>query len=720
MAAMSVAPRMHAALRPLALLIVLIGLLAPAPPAIAAAAAAVKTSGTHLYRLAPAPQWVLPRAAEYDAPIPADDIDNGSFYVLFDRQVRVLAGGDEAYTHIAVKVATPAGVDGNSQVDMTLDPDWQRLALHFVRIVRDGKAIDQLGRARISEFAQESEREEQIYNGNWTVNLLLSDLRVGDVVEYAYTTYSRPALFADHYWDHVATTWTDPVRYQRLRILYPATRALRYRRYGETQAPHAATLGAERELAWEWHDVPAVRAESDTPAWHEPWSAIEFTDLPDWGAVVKLAAPLYDLPDAAMQKLTAPLPAPQLTPRLAAAIESVRASARTPAERLLQTLRFVQDDIRYTGIEIGEGSHRPRPPELVLETRFGDCKDKTLLMVTMLRALGIEAVPVLVHSDQGAALDERLPTPYAFNHVIARARLAGRDYWLDGTNSNQKGALGALAQPSFGWGLPLQQGAQALVAMPRQANNASGWSVATTLDLRGGADAPARLSIASSYRGDSADAMRRDLDAMSRSEREAKYLNYYAALYPGIRRLRNYDIHDDVATNTLRISEDYVVDGVFARSREGRALTLSADEIEPYTHLPETRLRRTPLAIAYPLQLAQEFTVLLPPGWSADTSSMRIDNPAFRYSSSARLEQRTLHLRYDYVALHDHVDVVAIPQFFRDVTQMKNDLGYRLGVGESGVGARRLPQVAIAALGFLAGLGVAWLVRRRRSSAIRI
>ena len=52
---------------------------------------------------------------DYDAPVPTDDVDNGSFYVLFDRQTRVLARGDEAYTHVAVKVVTPAGVDGSCE-----------------------------------------------------------------------------------------------------------------------------------------------------------------------------------------------------------------------------------------------------------------------------------------------------------------------------------------------------------------------------------------------------------------------------------------------------------------------------------------------------------------------------------------------------------------------------------------------------------------------------
>jgi hypothetical protein len=333
-------------------------------------------------------------------------------------------------------------------------------------------------------------------------------------------------------------------------------------------------------------------------------------------------------------------------------------------------------------------------------------------MTSMLRALGIDATPVLVHTDEGPALVERLPTPYAFNHVIVRARLDGRDYWLDGTNSNQKGTLETLSQPSFGWGLPLQQGTTALVAMPIAPATSNGWSVDATLDLRGSANKPATLAVVSRYRGDSADAMRRNLDDMSRSERESKYLNYYAALFPGIRSLGGYALRDDVRSNELQISENYAIDDPFSRTREGRSLTLTADELEPYTRLPETRIRKSPLALAYPVQVSQRYSVNLPDNWQVEASDMRIDNPAFRYASSSRFANHTLQLSYEYLSLRNHVDPTASRQFYRDVVQMKNDLGYRLSVAAPVSDAPRMGWPALL-LAFVAGAGTLLLWRRR-------
>ena len=101
----------------------------------------------------------------------------------------------------------------------------------------------------------------------------------------------------------------------------------------------------------------------------------------------------------------------------------------------MNALRFVQDDVRYTGLEIGAGAYRPSQPGVVLARRFGDCKDKVFLLVTLLRAMGVEAYPALVHSRMGIGVAERAPSPGAFDHVIAKVRFKDRDYWLDATIS---------------------------------------------------------------------------------------------------------------------------------------------------------------------------------------------------------------------------------------------------------------------------------------------
>ena len=60
--------------------------------------------------------------------------------------------------------------------------------------------------------------------------------------------------------------------------------------------------------------------------------------------------------------------------------------------------RWIAQDIRYVSISLGMGGYQPRTPETVVETGYGDCKDKTTLFVAALAKMGVTAYPVLLNS----------------------------------------------------------------------------------------------------------------------------------------------------------------------------------------------------------------------------------------------------------------------------------------------------------------------------------
>ena len=126
----------------------------------------------------------------------------------------------------------------------------------------------------------------------------------------------------------------------------------------------------------------------------------------------------------------------------------------------------MQDEIRYLGIELGPHSHQPHPPAQVLARRYGDCKDKALLLAVALRELGIEAYPVLVNTALRERVADLLPSPFAFDHVITQVRFQGRQYWFDPTVSLQRGGLAQHYNPDFGRALAVRAEATALKRFP--------------------------------------------------------------------------------------------------------------------------------------------------------------------------------------------------------------------------------------------------------------
>ena len=124
-----------------------------------------------------------------------------------------------------------------------------------------------------------------------------------------------------------------------------------------------------------------------------------------------------------------------LLDQVARGLEAIRQKAREltagkadPRERLQALATFVQRDVRYVAVEVGIGGYRPGAPADVLNRRWGDCKDKALLLADLLGAVGIEAYPVLIRLDEEGRVDREFPTPDEFNHLIvavSKAALAG-------------------------------------------------------------------------------------------------------------------------------------------------------------------------------------------------------------------------------------------------------------------------------------------------------
>ena len=109
---------------------------------------------------------------------------------------------------------------------------------------------------------------------------------------------------------------------------------------------------------------------------------------------------------------------PHLSPGLLKKINDIKNSYSDNDGRVLAALHFVQDEIRYMAVEIGVNSHKPNQPDKIFGQRFGDCKDKSYLLATILNAMGIEANAVLINTTDKQILSDKLPSPLAFDHCI--------------------------------------------------------------------------------------------------------------------------------------------------------------------------------------------------------------------------------------------------------------------------------------------------------------
>ncbi|HEX6851431.1 MAG TPA: DUF3857 domain-containing protein [Candidatus Polarisedimenticolaceae bacterium] len=129
--------------------------------------------------------------------------------------------------------------------------------------------------------------------------------------------------------------------------------------------------------------------------------------------------------------------------------------AKTREAKIAAIVARLHRDVRYTGVEFGEASLVPSTPETTLQRRYGDCKDKSALLVALLRAAGEKAHVALVSTRGSPDVEEGLPGLGEFDHVVVRVG-GTPPLWIDATADHAR--IGELPV--------LSQGRRVLVASP--------------------------------------------------------------------------------------------------------------------------------------------------------------------------------------------------------------------------------------------------------------
>lgn len=404
---------------------------------------------TDQVRRGPPPAWAQPSDL---LAVPADAA-GAVFNRRHNVQVRLEREGQASYVAYRTRILNPSALQLGT-VSITWQPAAGAPTVHAVTVHRGAESIDALTTAKFEVLRREDGLDQARLDGNLTAVLRVPDLRVGDELEVAVTLpTSDPTLGKAASGLVMLASDPPPGRYQ-LGVSWDDTRQPVVR-----PTPDLANMVVQngRSITLRLDNPPVATAPDRAPPRYAWRRAIEFSEFADWGSVSRRFAPLY----AAAAAVSEGSPVAKEAARIAAAHS-------TTSERIRAALKLVQQDVRYTYVGLDGGNLRPATAAETWARRYGDCKGKTALLLAILARLKIPAEPVLVlagTSDDG--LDQRLPGPALFDHVLVRARVDGGTWWLDGT-------LPPVATPSTTPLLPLRW------VLPLSASGATledlGWS----------------------------------------------------------------------------------------------------------------------------------------------------------------------------------------------------------------------------------------------------
>jgi len=173
---------------------------------------------------------------------------------------------------------------------------------------------------------------------------------------------------------------------------------------------------------WEQRNLPWIESEDHSPEWHllTPQLAVTYfpastatglRPLKDWASVSGWMASLAD-------------PQTKVTPAIQAKADQLTAGIVAPLDKIRAIAAFVQQT-NYISVQLNitrGGGYTPHRAEDILAKNYGDCKDKSTLMKSLLAAAGIDSHLVSIFSGARDFVRPEWPSTMQFNHMILAIR----------------------------------------------------------------------------------------------------------------------------------------------------------------------------------------------------------------------------------------------------------------------------------------------------------
>jgi hypothetical protein len=613
------------------------------------------------FDIGPVPSWVKPIEQGSDVGVGPDNA--GMVYLLADRQENLQRNA--FYYREVRKVVSEKGIERGASIFARFNPTFEKLVFNSIKVTRNGTVSDRLDGSRIELVPKEKEPDRLIYDPSLNARMILDDVRVGDVIEFAITVEGASPLDREKYSRLYLVQWEALIVRNVLRLFYSADRKLAFQASNGAREPTITTDKGITEMWYEDHNVPGRTIENDVPDDYEPRQLLIVSELRNWAELASRAELLFNTE-------------PPHSPQFNAEIMKLRAIVDAE-ERVVVALQFVEDKIRY--IKLGErlGVRALTPPDEVLRRGFADKLDKALLLLSLLRGTDIDAAPAAVSWSYRGMIQKMLPSADLFDDAIVQVRLGAQTYWLDTAATSQRGPLSQVYVPRFGYALVLRPGSAELTPVEPPSGSLPVKKIIENYRVPP-PDKTAELEVISEYRGLAADRTRKFFRENKPEEIQKAYLEFYTRAYSEAKTQKTPWYEELPGENACRVTESYIVPRLWQLNDEKSRYNLYLQPFEMYSALGSTvsPQRQDPFKLEYPTTVIEEVNVEMFEDWPLSAEGTRIDNEFFRLRDEPNANGSTLQLRYFYETLKDRVEVADIEKFNEAIGKAKDTLGYSL------------------------------------------
>lgn len=325
------------------------------------------------------------------------------------------------------KVQSEAGVERLGQLVIGYSSANEKLDMDYVRVRKADGSIVNAAATDVQDLTAPIAREAPIYTDLRQKHITVPGLRPGDVLEYRMVWTVHTPLAQNHFWvEHDFVKKGIIVLNDELTVNIPAASKVKLKNEPGF-APAIKDETDRRVYHWKHANLKPDSEEQDkededkeadkeTEEFHPD---VQLTTFQSWDEVGQWYADLQKdriVPDD----------------KIKVKAEEIIGGKTTEKEKVRALYEFVTKNFRYVSLSLGQGRYQPHAAASVMSNQYGDCKDKHTLLASMLAATGLRAYPVLLNSSR--KLDEDIPSPGQFDHVITAIPVGSETLWADTTS----------------------------------------------------------------------------------------------------------------------------------------------------------------------------------------------------------------------------------------------------------------------------------------------
>ncbi|HEX9046489.1 MAG TPA: DUF3857 domain-containing protein, partial [Verrucomicrobiae bacterium] len=449
-------------------------------------------------------RWALVDSAKVLAAagaITRDAYPDSDTATVEQRSVRVYHadGTAEAQDESFTKVLTEKGRRGNRTLTLGFMLPYSTVSVPTLEIIKpDGKVEPVDVAANSKETIDESQMAMNIYDpNNRILQVNIPKLEIGDLLHAVTRTTTERPYIPGQYSEENVFEGSSYLRHLTYEVHAPAERPLQQIALRD-EIPNTVTYTAQTNTdqsityLWTVSNVPRMFDEPSMPPYDNVLQRLYVSTMPDWQAVSKW---YWDLSQPHLAATT---------PDMLQTVSNLTAGAASDLDKIKDVFYYVSKKVRYMGVtpEQDRPGFEPHDVCLTFGKKYGVCRDKAALLVSMLQEAGLKAYPVLI--SVGSKRDPLVPDP-GFNHAIAGVELDHGHYLLmDPTDENTRELL-----PSYDRDqsyLVCKPGGETLLISPVQSPDENLMRVKTTGTLSAAGVLEARTEL--SFEGVNDDAYR--------------------------------------------------------------------------------------------------------------------------------------------------------------------------------------------------------------------